>query len=208
MTTKSLEDMTVDELLAHAKAMQPFANTFTSLTSNPETRETIQRAMKKINPKLSIPEIDAKDSVRDEIKAERDARLKLEERIQTDEIKRSIEARKAKATRDYGLTEADLIEVEKLMLDPENPIPTYDAAARVFKASKVSATPTPSTLIPPVYTLSEGKDDPFAKGMFGNAPGGGGAKARLDHAGMNAAFEAMNEIMGGKVPGLGSAKAN
>jgi hypothetical protein len=204
----TLEDLTVDQLLAHAKAIEPQANILRALTSDPATREAVQRLIKQKYPQTSIPEIDAKDAVRDEIKAEREARLKLEERIQTDEIKRNIEARKAKATKDYGLTEADLIEVEKLMLDADNPIPTYDAAARVYKASKISATPTPAVFVPPTYSLTEGKDDPWAQGMKGNAPGGGGTKARLDRIGMNAAYEAMNEIFSGKVPGLGSARQN
>jgi hypothetical protein len=195
----SLEDLTVDQLLAHAKQLESKASFFDAVTKNPETRETVLRALKKAQPSLPIPEIDAKDAVRAEIETERQARLKLEERIQTDEIRRSIEARKAKAVKDYGLTEADVIAVEKLMVEGESPIPTYDAAARVHLASKQSATPTPAVWqAPSIYEMPE-------KDIWG---AGIGNKAKLDRIAMSEASKAMNELFSGKVPGMGSSRAN
>jgi hypothetical protein len=204
----NLEDLTVDQLLAQAKLMQGQAAAFNSLTSNPETRETVQRALKKINPKLSIPEIDAKDAVRDEIKTEREKREALERKIMENEARDNVRERRAAIIKKYSLTDADVEAIEKLMVEDKEVNWTHDAAARVYLAQRQSATPTPASFSPPTYTLSEGKDDPFAKAMMGNAPGGGGAKSRLDRAGMNAAFDALNDIFGGKVPGLGSAKAS
>lgn len=204
----TLEDLSVDQLLAHARVTESSHTLLQSLTSNPETREIIQRAMKKINPKLSIPEIDAKDAVRDEIKTEREARIALENRIREEEIRRRLTDQRKAVIAEHGLTDADMLEVEKLMTREVDPIPTYNGAALVYKASKISATPTPSVFVPPNFTLTEGKDDPWAQGMVGNAPGGGGTKSRLDRIGMSEAYKAMNDIFGGKVPGLGSAKAN
>lgn len=204
----TLEDMTVDQLLAHAKAIEPSAQLLNALTSDPATREAVQRLIKQKFPNVSIPVIDAADAVRAEIKTERDARLALENRIREEEIRRRLNEQRRNIVEKHSLSEADMLEVEKLMTREVDPIPTYEGAALVYKASKVSATPTPSTFIPPTFQLMNGKDDAWAGGMVSNAPGGGGTKARLDRIGMNAAFEAMNELYGGKVPGLGSAKAS
>jgi hypothetical protein len=204
----SLEDMTVDQLLAHAKSLQGQASLLTSLTSNPETRETIQRALKKVNPKLSIPEIDAKDAVREEIKAEREERLKLERQLMEREARDNVKERRAAIKAKYSLSDADVEKVEALILDHKEENWSHDTGAAVFAASRESAKPTPATFVPPTYQLMEGKDDPWAGGLMSNAPGGGGTRARLDRIGMNEAYKAMNELFGGKVPGLGSAKAN
>jgi hypothetical protein len=205
---KSLEDYSVDELLAYARVMEPQSNAFSALTKNPETRETIQRALKKLNPNLSIPEIDAKDAVRSELKVEVEKREALERRIMENEARDNVRERRAAIKAKYRLSDADVEGVEKLMVEDKDVNWTHDAAARVYLAQRQSATPTPATLIAPTFSLTEGKDDKWAEGMMGNAPGGGGTRARLDRLGMNAAFEAWNEISGGKVPGLGSAKAN
>jgi hypothetical protein len=202
----SLEDMTVDQLLAHARSLQSSASLLQTLTANPKTRETIQRAIKTLRPDLSIPEIDAKDSLSADIKTERDARIALENRIREEEIRRRLTDQRKAIMEKHALTEADVLEVEKLMTREVDAIPTYEGAALVYKASKVSATPTPSTFTPPTFELPD--KETWAGGMMSNAPGGGGTKARLDRIGMNEAYKAMNDLFGGKVPGLGSAKAN
>jgi hypothetical protein len=202
----SLEDMTVDQLLAHAKSLQQSASLLQTLTANPKTRETIQRALKTLNPNLSIPEIDARDALSADIKTERDARIALENRIREEEIRRRLTDQRKAIMEKHQLSEADVLEVEKLMTREVDAIPTYEGAALVYKASKLSAMPTPATFTPPTFELPD--KDTWAGGMMSNAPGGGGTKARLDRIGMNEAYKAMNELFGGKVPGLGSAKAN
>jgi hypothetical protein len=195
----SLEDMTVEQLLAHAKSTESSHTLLQSLTQNPETREGIQRLLKKANPKLVIPEIDAADRVMGSVKELREDNEKLRREIQEKEIRRDIESRKAKVMSDYSLTEADMSGVEKLMLDAENPIPTYDAAARVYLASKQSATPTPAQwTAPTTYEMPE--KDVWGPGI--------GNKAKLDRIAMNEAFKAASEVFSGKVPGLGGARAN
>jgi hypothetical protein len=203
-----LEDLTVDQLLAHAKSLEPQANLLKALTSDPATRQAVQRLIKQKFPQTSIPEIDAADAVREEIKTEREKREALERKIMENEARDNVRERRDSIRKKYQLTDADVEAVEKLMVDDKEVNWTHDAAARVYLAQRQSATPTPASFTPPNFTLSEGKDDPWAKAMMGNAPGGGGAKSRLDRAGMNAAYEAMNEIYGGKVPGLGNARAN
>ena len=202
----TLEDLTVDQLLAHAKAMEPRANLLNALTNDPATREAVQRLIKQKYPGASIPEIDSKDAVREEIKTEREARLALENRIREEEIRRRLTDQRQAIAAKHQLSEADVLEVEKLMTRELDPIPSYEGAALVYKASKVSALPTSSAFNPPTFELPE--TDTWGGGMMGNAPGGGGTRARLDRIGMNEAYKAMNELFGGKVPGLGSAKAN
>ena len=77
MAGKTLEDCTVDELLAKAKQMEPAAELVGLMARNPELREQWQALVKKANPNLSIPEFDAKTALRGEIKTEREAREAL-----------------------------------------------------------------------------------------------------------------------------------
>lgn len=191
----SLEDLTVDELRAHAAKLESNSNLMTSLLTNPKTREMVQRALKTANPNLVIPEIDSRDSLREEIKAEREERLKLERSIQESAIRTRIEGNRAAIAKKYDLSEADIGEVEKLMIDPENPIPSYDAAARVYLASRTSALPSPATFNAPIFTMPE--SDVWGKGI--------GRPATLNRIAMDEAYKAWSDIVGGKVPGLKAA---
>jgi hypothetical protein len=193
----SLEDLTTDQLLAHARNLQGSHNLLQTLLNDPAARETVQRHLKKLQPTLSIPEIDAKDAVLSELKAEREARQALERSIMEGQVRDRLEKARSAAKTRYGLDEADMVEVEKLMTDAENPIPTYDAAARVHKASKSTATPTPSALSAPTFDMPE--KDVWGKGI--------GNKAMLDKIAVNEAFAALNDIRAGKVAGLGPARA-
>ena len=98
----------------------------------------------------------------------------------------------------YGLTEEDMPKVEALITDKDNPIPTYDAAARVYKASVQSATPTPAHFVPPTFQMPE--NDVWGKGI--------GNPAKLNQVAMEESYKAFNEIMQGKVAGLGGARPN
>ena len=184
---KSLEDLTVDELLAHAKAATPSAELFNKLLNTPETRETMQRAIKKVAPGVAIPEIDAKDSVLGVVQELKDDNAKLRQEIQHDRIVRDLESTKAKVTERYKLSADDMLQVEKLMVREVDPIPSYEAAAQVFTAMRQSATPTPAVFSPPTFDLPE--KDVWGKGI--------GNKAALDKIAMSEAFKAFNEIHSG-----------
>jgi hypothetical protein len=195
----SLEDLTPDQLLAHAKTLEQSHSLLHTLTSNPETRETLQRAMKKLNPKLSIPEIDAKDAVLAVVKESSERVEKLENKIRDDEIRQRLERQRTNLMSKYRLSEEDMTAVEALMVDKDNPIPSYDAAARVYLASKQSAVPTPSAFSPPTtYEMPE-------KDVWG---GGIANPAKLNTIAMNEAARAMQDIMGGKVAGMGPQRTN
>jgi hypothetical protein len=198
MAGKTLEDMTVDELLAHAKQTDSQASLLRGLTSDPETREQVQRLLKKKFPSLSIPEIDAKDSVRAEIATEREERLKLERQMMERDARDNVRERRASIKAKYKLTDTDVEKVEALILEHKDENWSHDTGAAVYSASRTSATPTPSTFAPPTYDMPE--KDVWGKGL--------GNKSALDKIAMEQAFGAWNEIASGKVPGLGAGKAN
>jgi hypothetical protein len=198
----SLEDLTVDQLLAHAKTTESSHSLLQTLNANPETREMLQRALKKANPNLSIPALDAKDAITSAVKDLREDNEKLRREIQEKDIRDRITAQRKEVRERFNLTDADVLEVEKIMTREVDPIPSYAAAAQVFLASKQSAVPTPAVFVPPTFSLTEGKDDPWAKALTANAPAGmsGGTQSALNRIAINEMYKAANEIFG-KAPG-------
>src|ERR1700675_1065717 len=111
----TLEDLSVDELRARAALTESSHTLLQSLTSNPETRETIQRALKKLNPKLVIPEIDAQDKVMGAVQGLREDNEKLRREIQEKDIRDRLTAQRKDIRERFSLTDADVLEVEKIM---------------------------------------------------------------------------------------------
>lgn len=195
----SLEDLSVDQLLSHAKTLQGSHNLLTTLMNDPATREQAQRALKKANPNLVIPEIDAADRFREsDLKPLRETVESLQAKLLERDVRDRIEKQRADTKGKYKLNDADIGEVEKLMTAKDDPIPSYDAAARVYLAGKQAAEPTPSSLMPPIYEMPE--KDVWGPGI--------GSKANLDKIAMNEAFKALNDIRSGKVAGMGPAVQN
>ena|SRR5437016_4696925 len=188
----SLEDLTTDQLLAKAKEMESSHTLVQTLAKDPEARTLFQRFMKKKNPALAIPEIDSEDRMMKVIEEERTERKKLEDKIREDEVRRRVEHERAAVQSKYKLNDEDMKGVEALMIktdaNPE-PIPYYDAAARVFQASRTASVPTPSLLRPPTYSMPE--KEVWSKGI--------GNPAQLNRIAMEQAFQAFNDIKGGKV---------
>lgn len=142
----SLEGLSAEDL----NELRTLAATAQSLFSSPETRQDAQRLMKKINPKLIVPELDQHDAVakiREEFHAELDKRDK---ELAAERAGRSRDDR-LRALRDNGLLDPDdvkieaeskLSKIEKYMID--NGINNYDAAARLYALERQNATPTPA----------------------------------------------------------------
>jgi hypothetical protein len=193
-----LEDLTSDQLLARARATEGSHSLISALLNDPASREIVQRQLKRLQPSLVIPEIDTKDKFQVELEKEREARQKLEGEILQDKVRARLEGQRSAAKATYRLSDTDMTEVEKLMTDPENPIPTYDAASRVFNASKKTGEPTPSSFSPPVFSMPE--NDTWGKGI--------GNKSALDKIAMTEAYAAINDIRSGKVAGMGPAVQN
>lgn len=195
MPGRSLEDLTTDELLETARRTAGSHELLSTLLADPVARPAIQREMKRLNPKLVIPEIDAVDTVTAEIKKRDDEIAALRKEIMTDRVTARIKEQREGLKSKYHLNDDDLIEVEKLMTAETDPIPSYDAAARVFIASKKSALPTTTEFNPPTFEMPE-------KDVWG---GGIGNPAMLNKIATNEAYAALNDIMQGKVAGLGPA---
>jgi len=187
----SLEDLTVDQLLQVANRAVRSEQALEALLANPGTREQQLRLLKKQNPSLSIPEIDARDSVMTEVsdtqKQLAEMRAQLQERDIRDRITKDRESIKSK----YNFSESDLLEVEKLMIDEHAPISSYAAAAMVYDAQRQSAVPTSSALSAPVWDLPD--QNIWSKGV--------GNRAQLDKIGMEQAYQALAEVKSGKVAG-------
>lgn len=162
----SLEDLSHEQLLAHTQALQKSDDLFKTLLTAPDTRERMQRLIKEKNPNLVIPEIDATDRVMAAVAEERKEREKLEAKILERDVRDRIDSARDAIKAKYGLNDTDVLEVEKMMTDKDNPIPTHDAAARVYRASKTPSDPTPFQIQSPTYDMPDGKI--WAKGI-GNA---------------------------------------
>jgi hypothetical protein len=187
--TKSLEDMTPQEIIAYTTAIERSSNLLDASLNNPATRKEQLALLKKVHPNMPIPEIDSANELETRLAAERDERKKLEDRIRDGEIRDRLERERKRCMSTYELTEADMIEVEKIMTDKDAPIPHYDAACKVFKASRTAATPTPSAIVAS-RTFDMPTRDVWGKGV--------GNKAMLDKTAMEQAVIALNEIRGNK----------
>src|SRR5437879_436994 len=107
----SLESMTTEQLQESTRLLH-------TLLNSPDTREDTLRLIKKKN-NVPIPELDAKDAVLAEVAKEREARVKLEAQLQERDILARIEKERDKVKQSYQLTDADVAEVEKLMVDKD-----------------------------------------------------------------------------------------
>jgi hypothetical protein len=187
----SLEDLSVDQLLQVAQRGLNSEQMLNGLYNDPATREDLLRLMKKKNPGLTIPEIDAKDDVLGRVETSNKRVADLENKLAERDIRDRVTAEKTRVKNFYQLSDADMGEVEKLMIDENEPIPSYAAAAKVFVASRTQAMPTSSSLSPPVFDMPD-------KNIWA---GGIGNRAGLDKIALNEAYRALNEIKSGKVAG-------
>lgn len=179
--SESLENFTQSQL-------EESTRLFRTLLSSKDTRETMLRAIKKTTGQ-SIPEIDARDAVMGEVEKERNERLKLEARIQEREIMDRIGNERRRVKTEHGFTDEDVKAVEALMVDKEAPIPSYAAAAKVYKASKQIAQPTTHQMHPKTWDMPE--KDVWAPGI--------GNRMALNKIALEQAYKAMNDFrsMGG-----------
>jgi hypothetical protein len=111
------------------------------LSNNPETRNEFLKLTKKANPSMSIPEVDIPLSMDGLLAAERTEREKLEKELLKDRVERDVEKRRNNLKVLKGLSDADIAEVEKLMVDKN--IASHETAADFYNMQKKSATPTP-----------------------------------------------------------------
>lgn len=175
----SLEDIPIDTLTQIAALQQQLAN-------NPATRGEYLRLIKKVSPNTVIPEIDAAAPIMAELAKEREAREKLEARLQEDDARRRVLAKREATMKAHKLTEDQMVEVEKIMTDHQ--IPNYETGAKYYAMERRVAEPTSSSIANPEIALP---DSSIWNGGIGN-------KAALDRIARDQAYKAFNEITGGQ----------
>ena len=181
----SLEDLSHEELLKYTAGLQQSDALFAALLKSPDTREDTLRLMKKKNPNMILPELDGKDATMKALEEEREERKKLEARLLEKDISDRIEKQREQIKKEHEFTDADMLEVEKIMTDKDKGVLNYAAAARVYKAERTPSEPTAFQVGSPTY------DMPDAKVWAG----GIGNKAKLDKIFMQEATAAVNEIL-------------
>ena len=143
-----------------AEAIADLAALAKGLSENPKTRPGMLRLMKDADPSLSIPEVDIPANIGAAVKPHLDRIAKLEREGNERAIRDQITERRASLIKNKGLTEADIPEVEKLMI--EKGISNHDTAADFLLSQRNSAQPTPSSFSQPAIPR------PDMKAMGGN----------------------------------------
>jgi hypothetical protein len=189
MTERSLEDYTPSELITAHRAALEKTRLWDTLISDPATRPEALALVKRKNPAMVIPELDQQVASDKALAAERVKREELEVKVRDLQINARLDKERDRVMKQYGLDEAGLLEVEKLMVDETAPIPHYDAAAKVFKASQQMATPTSSNVLA-VKTWDMPEKSMWGKGV--------GDRMGLDKVFREEAYKAVNELRGGK----------
>lgn len=134
MSETSLEGMSPEAIAGLAMLAK-------GLSDNPGTRNDFLKMTKKMNPNLSIPEVDIPAVMYSTIEAESKKREALEQKIAEQEARENVRARRESLMESKGLTKSDMEEVEKLMVDKQ--IPSHETAAEFLLAQRQSARPTP-----------------------------------------------------------------
>ena len=134
MGTVSLEGMSPE-------AISGLAMIAKGLSDNPATRGEFLNLTKKANPHLAIPEVDVPVQINGAIAEERAKREALEQEILKDRVERDVEKRRLQLMKDKGLTEAQVGEVEALMVEKQ--IPNHETAADFYNMQRQAAKPTP-----------------------------------------------------------------
>jgi len=136
----SLEGMTpeaIADLAALAKG----------LSENPKTRQNFLGLMKAADPNLSIPEIDIPSRIAGATKPYID-KLEAMEKAQAErDMRDRINERRQSLVKNKGISESEISEVEKLMV--EKGIQSHETAADFYLSQKSAAQPTPSTFSQP-----------------------------------------------------------
>lgn len=130
-----LENLTDDQRTSLAASMH-------KLLTNPEMRKDTLRALKKVDPKASFPELELDDRIQASNDRQSERIKELEDKIITGDLERKRE-KQHEMIRGKGL---DPLEVEQFARDKGGM--TYEAATEFMLAMKKSAPPTAASITP------------------------------------------------------------
>ena len=131
----SLENLSLEQRDELAGLMQQLADT-------PETRKDILRLTRKIRPGLNVPELDIEDNTNSAISQMRAENEALKAKFSQREAVENLENIRRKVVKKGLVSEDEMPEVEKLML--EKRIADHETAAEHYNWMKQAAKPTPT----------------------------------------------------------------
>jgi hypothetical protein len=131
----SLENLSLEQRDELAGLMQQLADT-------PETRKDILRLTKKIRPGLNVPELDIEDNTNSALHQMRSENEALKAKFAQREAVENLEKIRRKVVKKGLVSEDEMPEVEKLML--EKRIADHETAAEHYNWMKQAAKPTPT----------------------------------------------------------------
>ena len=137
MDLGSFEDMTPGQL-------QSLFSVTKAMLDNPQTRRAYLENVKKINPNVSIPELDAAEPLHHALAEERKARERLEASIEEErnnrkeeQIRKNLEESRDSVKKKYKFNDEQLASVEKWMVDEQ--VNNYEVAAKFFRMQNQAA---------------------------------------------------------------------
>jgi hypothetical protein len=137
----SLEDMSFEQRDELALLMKELAD-------NPATRKEALRLTKKIRPNLPIPELEMEDYTEKAVSKAEERVMQLEAKLREKDAVDELNKRRNSLVKKGLASEADIDEIEKLML--EKGMTNHETAAEYFDWMKQAAEPTPTGYNPNV----------------------------------------------------------
>ena len=139
----SLEGLTPEAIADLAVALK-------SLTDNPKTRRQTLALMKQSDPTLNIPEVDIPMQLNGILQQNEQRMAKMENSLNEERLRNEILSRRNAVVKKGIVSEDEVAEVEKLML--EKGITSHETAAEFYASQKKSATPTPAQFGQPLIS--------------------------------------------------------
>jgi hypothetical protein len=123
----------------NVETMQQLAGLSAQLASDPATRKEFLRLTKKVRPDVQFAELDIEDQREADRKATDDKIEALQKKLEDQQLQSRVKEQRD-ALRAKGMSDEDITEVEKTMM--ENGIADHGRAAEFMKFMKQSAEPT------------------------------------------------------------------
>lgn len=142
MSLEDLDEGTRDELAALAN----------KLANDPATRKDFLKLAKKSTPELTFPELEMEQTLEATVKPFKEKIETLENKLREKDITDRVLNNRQKLVKDGLASEADIPEIEKLMI--EKKIPDHNTAAEFYRLQKEAARPTPGRYTPPTNPIN------------------------------------------------------
>lgn len=132
-----LEDLTTDQLLHHAKTIQPMADMMGRLSRDPKTKTALQRLIHDVEPNLHMPDLENEDRLNTALDSRDKELAVLKQRLDDQDLRAKIEQDRKQVADKYGVP---FDEIEKKMV--AEGLSSHDVAARLYLAENSPAAPT------------------------------------------------------------------